>query len=410
LSEVSRDDSFSGCIEEDPSSSGTIPSVVVGRCGDSTAPVVRMRSRRSPRASTELKARKRTMSSLVSRIAVSSLCAGIHRMEKVKFGVSLDQVCVMYSDIPAPLLILILKLNKEAPAKKDVFRAPGHQANMKKLIHVLQTGRLVNIDNFNIYTIASVLKKFLGKLPGGIFGSQVEARLFEIHEWDDADRKREEINRLITSLPIVNQQLLVLLFGTFQTIAAVAERESTGMTSEALGISVAPSFFHSCISEGCKTAKMEDLQRYKVAISIMKFLIDNFGVCNLFGLANYEYYARLTSRVLHVEDNWIFAYKYPHDLLESHSGKTSPSGDSVETVKLEELRNVNRHAERTKSLSFLPQVHERQTQRMKIRSEWFLSPDQQASVAHRHIIHPHHHPKHHPPRHLPITTSEHKAF
>ena len=44
--------------------------------------------------------------------------------------------------------VLILKLNKEAPFRKDVFRAPGHQANMKKLVHFLQNGRLVNLDNF----------------------------------------------------------------------------------------------------------------------------------------------------------------------------------------------------------------------------------------------------------------------
>lgn len=46
-----------------------------------------------------------------------------HRLEKVKFGVTLDEVCK--PDIPAPLLVLILKLNKEAPSRKDVFRAPG---------------------------------------------------------------------------------------------------------------------------------------------------------------------------------------------------------------------------------------------------------------------------------------------
>lgn len=57
--------------------------------------------------------------------------------------------------------VLILKLNKEAPLRRDVFRAPGHQGAMKKLIHFLQTGRLVNVDNYSVYTIASVLKKFL---------------------------------------------------------------------------------------------------------------------------------------------------------------------------------------------------------------------------------------------------------
>ena len=91
---------------------------------------------------------------------------------RVKFGVPLDQVCKR--DIPGPLLVMLLKLNKEGPFKKDVFRAPGHQVrntttcfsnlsrvpkspnyhvfpfqgNMRKLIHFLQQGRLVNIHSF----------------------------------------------------------------------------------------------------------------------------------------------------------------------------------------------------------------------------------------------------------------------
>ncbi|KAG8191655.1 hypothetical protein JTE90_016445 [Oedothorax gibbosus] len=40
----------------------------------------------------------------------------------------------------------------------------------------------------------------------------------------------------------------------------------------------------------------------------------------------------------------------------------------------DDLKAVNRYAESTKSLTFLPQVHERQTARMKTRSEWFLNP------------------------------------
>lgn len=50
-------------------------------------------------------------------------------------------------------------------------------------------------------------------------------------------------------------------------------------------------------------------------------------------------------------------------------------------LKLEDLKTVNRYAESTKSLTFLPIVHERQTQRMKTRSEWFLNP----STFKRHI-------------------------
>ncbi|KAL3266061.1 hypothetical protein HHI36_010248 [Cryptolaemus montrouzieri] len=43
-------------------------------------------------------------------------------------------------------------------------------------------------------------------------------------------------------------------------------------------------------------------------------------------------------------------------------------------MTLEELKAVNRYAESTRSLSYLPQVHERQTERMKTRSQWFLAP------------------------------------
>lgn len=66
-------------------------------------------------------------------------------------------------------------------------------------------------------------------------------------------------------MPVHTQRLLVLLFGTFRVIATNADRAGTGMTSEALGVSVAPSFFQSCVSDG-KTAKMEDVLRFKVCM------------------------------------------------------------------------------------------------------------------------------------------------
>lgn len=91
--------------------------------------------------------------------------------------------------------VLILKLNKEAPLRKDVFRAPGHQGNMKKLIHFLQTGRLVNIDTFSVYTIASVLKKFLRKIPGGVFGREGEQQLFTVIQLDSVEQQRDQIHK-----------------------------------------------------------------------------------------------------------------------------------------------------------------------------------------------------------------------
>lgn len=232
-----------------------------------------------------------------------------YRLEKVKFGVPLEEVC-KNDNIPGPLLVLILKLNKESPNRRDVFRAPGHQGAMKKLIHFLQAGRLVNVDNYSVYTIASVLKKFLRKIPNGVFGRLGENELFACIELDNEMEQQERIHRLITSLPKYAQHLLVLLFGTFRVIATNASHAGTGMTSEALGVSVAPSFFQSCVSDG-KTARMEDVLKFKVATKIMKHIIDKFAVHDLFGRANYEYYARVTGRILKVQDEWICSFQYP---------------------------------------------------------------------------------------------------
>ncbi|XP_054085991.1 rho GTPase-activating protein gacT isoform X4 [Zeugodacus cucurbitae] len=233
-----------------------------------------------------------------------------YRLEKVKFGVPLEEVCKNNENIPGPLLVLILKLNKESPNRRDVFRAPGHQGAMKKLIHFLQSGRLVNVDNYSVYTIASVLKKFLRKIPNGIFGRTGEKELFDIIELDNELEQTDRLHRLFTSLPKYTQRLLVLLFGTFRVIASNATQASTGMTSEALGVSVAPSFFQSCVSDG-KTARMEDVLKFKVATKIMKQIIDKFATHDLFGRENYEYYARVTGRILKVQDEWICSFQYP---------------------------------------------------------------------------------------------------
>lgn len=76
---------------------------------------------------------------------------------------------------------------------------------------------------------------------------------------------------LLASLPSHTQRLLVLLLGTFRVIATNAERADTGMSSEALGVSVAPSFFHTCVADG-KTARMQDVDKYKVG-NLLCFLV-----------------------------------------------------------------------------------------------------------------------------------------
>ena len=51
------------------------------------------------------------------------------------------------------------------------------------------------IECFSVNTIASVLKKFLRKIPGGIFGPDNETELFSIIDMDTEDEKLALVQR-----------------------------------------------------------------------------------------------------------------------------------------------------------------------------------------------------------------------
>ncbi|EJD76161.1 hypothetical protein LOAG_16829 [Loa loa] len=341
------------------------------------------------------------------------------RIEKVKFGVPIEEAFA--HDIPATLLVLLLKVHKDGPAKKDIWRAPGNQAQVRKLSHIMQHGRLVNIANFSVYTAASVIKKFLSKLPSGIFGLENEQKLFDLYTLSsDLELQRQSFCRVLSSLPIPSQHLLVLLFGTFYMISESADSFGSRMTTEALGISVAPSLFHSCIHDG-QRAKMEDVVRFKIASEIISRIIENFGYANLFPRESYEFYARITGRTVRFDENdsrlrfvtpailpgsysqpdvilvnadatndrGAMDWGYPrcshrqaqstgHELtckrLSSSAAEVQlPHSDDDEKYSLNAFHG-SELLESTHSLTYLEWVHERQTRRMRTRSEWFLLP------------------------------------
>ena len=50
----------------------------------------------------------------------------------------------------------------------------------------------MNIQNYSLNTIASVMKKFLRKIPGGIFGPENEAELFHLINLPDKEEQMKE--------------------------------------------------------------------------------------------------------------------------------------------------------------------------------------------------------------------------
>uniref|UniRef100_A0AAF5DQD4 Rho-GAP domain-containing protein n=1 Tax=Strongyloides stercoralis TaxID=6248 RepID=A0AAF5DQD4_STRER len=238
---------------------------------------------------------------------------GVHtrfkdRLEKVKFGVPM--ACAFQSgDIPGPLLVLLLKVNKEGPLRKDIWRAPGNQAQVKKIAAIMKGGRMMNISDINVYTAASIVKRFLSKLPGGVFGPENERLLFNILHEPDPAKQRAVFAKIIHAMDPVSQNFMVLLFGTFRIIADSSLTFDTRMNPEAIGISVAPSLFHTCIND--TKAKFDDVRKFKQASHIIAILINNFGFTDMFSRESYEYYAKITGRTIRVEENWMFSFQYP---------------------------------------------------------------------------------------------------
>ena len=106
--------------------------------------------------------------------------------------------------------------------------------------------------------------------------------------------------RIITSLPGVAQQLLALLFGTWFRI--VNHSEYNTMSSEAVAKSVAGSLFHTC---------SDDPQKIERAVQVLIILIDDFGVANMFGRKNLQYFANVTRTGIRVKEKFRYDYQYP---------------------------------------------------------------------------------------------------
>ena len=69
-------------------------------------------------------------------------------------------------------------------------------------------------------------------------------------------------------------------------------------------------------------AKLEDVQRFKLASQVVQFIITSFGHTALFPRECYEFYARITGRTLRIDENYQFTFQYPSS--ESRFGERLP--------------------------------------------------------------------------------------
>ncbi|XP_052823671.1 uncharacterized protein LOC106870372 isoform X1 [Octopus bimaculoides] len=221
------------------------------------------------------------------------------KTEKLKFGVAIS-VALKADYIPRPFVDLLVYIAKEGVTTTDLFRRPGNPYDTRRIVKRLEEGKPVIFTNYNFYTLASVVKKFLLKLPGGIFTPSGEEKLLEVLNMSEYSDQCQHVNQFIQSLSVSHRQLVSLLFGIWFRI--VNHSDINSMTVETLARSVAGSMFLTCA---------DDPDKVELAIRIMQLLIDNFGVANMFGHENITYFTQTTLTGINVREKFRYEYNYP---------------------------------------------------------------------------------------------------
>ncbi|XP_021374862.1 uncharacterized protein LOC110464123 isoform X2 [Mizuhopecten yessoensis] len=231
------------------------------------------------------------------------------RHQKIKFGAPLSHN-IKNGYLPVPLVEILIYIAHEGMNTADLFRRPGNPSDTRHIVKRMTEGKPVIYQNYNMYTLASVVKKFLLRLPDGIFGQNGEETLLSVLSLGHKMEQYEAVHEYITSLQQAHQQLVSLLFGIWFTM--INNCDINFMTTEALSRSVAGSVFHSCAADPGKVEK---------ASRIMQLLIENFGVASMFGQQNIEYFADTTRTGIHIREKFRYEFQYlseeilPHDAI-----------------------------------------------------------------------------------------------
>ncbi|XP_069125710.1 uncharacterized protein [Argopecten irradians] len=220
------------------------------------------------------------------------------RNQKIKFGAPLSHN-IKNGYLPVPLVEILIYIAHEGMSTADLFRRPGNPSDTRHIVKRMTEGKPVIYQNYNMYTLASVVKKFLLRLPDGIFGQNGEETLLSVLSLGHKMEQYEAVHEYITSLQQAHQQLVSLLFGIWFTM--INNCDVNFMTTEALSRSVAGSVFHSCAADPGKVEK---------ASRIMQLLIENFGVASMFGQENIEYFADTTRTGIHIREKFRYEFQY----------------------------------------------------------------------------------------------------
>ncbi|VDO77209.1 unnamed protein product [Schistosoma mattheei] len=200
-------------------------------------------------------------------------------------------------------LDLLVYIAREGVAVTDLFRRPGNQQDMKKIISDLEAGRPIRWTDYNFYTLANIAKRYLLHIEGGILGPESEEKLLSTLDIPDDQARIEAMHCVIVSQPKPVQQLLALLFGIW--FRMIYHTEVNAMSVEAVAKSVAGSVFPSCTTTPIKVER---------ASKVMEYLITGFASADLFSRELIEYFTLETKTSISRVEKFKYEFRFPKDV------------------------------------------------------------------------------------------------
>ncbi|XP_055967109.1 protein FAM13A-like [Sorex fumeus] len=186
------------------------------------------------------------------------------------FGVplqELEQRGLTEHGVPTPVRTLVDFLTEHGLAQEGLFRVAGSVRAVEELRRGFESGLPVRLDGGDVSAAASLLKRFVRELPGGLLTSALTPHLLQALLDDQTGAQESCLRDLIRELPHLHYCLLRYLC---RFLRKVAEHQAQNrMDIHNLATVFGPNCFH--VPPGLEGMKQQDLCN-----KIMAKILENY--------------------------------------------------------------------------------------------------------------------------------------